>query len=546
MVKFRYFLFLYFLMVPALTQAQNKYAVYYKFKPQENFSLSKPEQFLTQKSIQRRQKENVKTDSLDLPVSAKYLKRLESMADEVLYSSKWLNATVVSANDMAVAEMLKLDFVKDVELLAPGTSSKSPSASLRKNIQEVDELNLNIPYQLNSYVAQNELIGIPKMHREGYQGKGITIAVFDAGFPGVDRIKGFQHLFAGNKILATKDLVRLNNSNVFTDNQHGTNVLSLISANDPDLIVAGAYEANLILCITEDVRSEFKIEEFNWLRAAEFADSLGTDIIHSSLGYWDFDDPTMNYQFTDLNGKTAIVSKAATIASEKGILVVVSAGNYGAKGISSITPPADAKSILSIGSVNSDLSLSGFSSKGPTVDQRIKPELVTIGAGVFLLRSNGQLQTSNGTSFSAPQITALAAGVLQAKPQLKKNELIQYLIESASNFKNPNNEIGYGIPNFEKLMKSIANFETEIEPKDNKIYPNPLIGNNGLYIEENEGLEMLLKLLDTRGIVVLEEVAKRNSIKEPFYIPLVKVAPGFYWLEMITKNDLKRTRLIKN
>jgi serine protease AprX len=544
MVKFNLLVFLLFLISPSW--AQNKYAVFYQFKPQEVFSLENPQQYLSAKALQNRQKEGIALDSLDLPVSTRYLKQIESSVNEVIYSTKWLNASIVKTNEEGVQKLKSLPFVKEVRLVAPG-SSISTQKVIRKKWDSLDHaLHLNPNQRLNSYKVQNELLGIDKMHEKGLQGKGVTIAVFDAGFPGVDQIKGFQHLFTQNKIVGTRDFVQTNNSSVYYGNQHGTNVLSLISAFDQDLLIAGAHQANVILCITEDVNSEFTIEEYNWARAAEYADSLGTNIIQSSLGYWDFDDPTMDYTLKDLDGKTAIVSRAASIASQKGILVVVSAGNYGSKGVSSITPPADAASILSVGALTPALTLSNFSSKGPTVDQRIKPELVAIGSNVFLLRSTGQLQTGNGTSFSAPQITALAAGIMEAKPDLKKEELIQAFLKTATLSNAPNNEWGYGIPNYEKIMKILIQEDEEIPVVIPKIYPNPISNDYGLYIEENEVFELSVKLLDVRGVVIYKEDAKRNSLKEPFYLPLRNVPSGFYWIEMDMGTSIKRTRLIKN
>ncbi len=546
MGKIRSLFLLLFLLICNVSFGQSKYVVFYKYKPQESFSINQPQDYLSTAALLRRQKEGINIDSLDLPVSPKYVTKINSLVQEVIYSLKWLNASVVITNEQEVQELLKLDFVSKVQIISPESNNAFQRLKTNQKFGDIEGLILQDAFKIQSYKLQNELLGIQKMHEKGFTGKGIKIAIFDAGFPGVDKIKAFQHLFSDQRIIATKDFVRTNNSNVFLDNQHGTNVLSLVASYDPDLLIAGAHQAQLILCITEDVRSEYKIEEYNWTKAAEFADSLGVDIIQSSLGYWDFDDPSMDYTLKDLDGKTAIVSQAATIASSKGILVVQSAGNYGSRGNSSITPPADAKNILSVGALTPSLALSTFSSKGPTFDMRIKPELVSIGSGVFLIRSNGQLLTGNGTSFSAPQITALAAGIWEAMPNLKMRELIDVLLKSASNTQNPNNEIGYGIPNFEKVSAYLATKEKEEREIFHKIYPNPVTGNSEIFIDYLDGLEISIQLLDTRGVVIYKEVSKRNSIKEPFYITLKNVPSGVYWLESKIGVETIRRRLIKN
>jgi len=403
--------------------AQDRYAVYFKFKPQTTFTLNKPQEFLTQKAIDRRTREKIQADSTDLPVSKKYVDAVKAKADYLLYESKWLNAAVLVTTKVKADEIKALPFVAKVELVGigylnnpnlrlniPPDASKEPKKRKEETIS-TRELQLNE----NTYDFQNQLIGIPEMHQEGFRGKGITIAVFDAGFPGVNTASSLIHLQTNKQIISTRDFVRPWNTNVYTDNQHGTNVLSLIASNEPGKMLSGAPEANYILVMTEEVATEYRVEEYNWVRGAEYADSLGVDIISSSVGYWDFDDPTMNYTVADLDGKTTVITKGATFAAKKGILVVNSAGNYGS-GVSSLVAPADAKGILAIGSVNKDLTVSGFSSRGPTGDGRIKPDLAAMGNGTALVRSNGTVGFSNGTSFSAPQISALAAGLWQARP----------------------------------------------------------------------------------------------------------------------------------
>ncbi|UJP64304.1 S8 family serine peptidase [Mongoliitalea daihaiensis] len=548
MAEFRIFLVCLLCWVSMATvQAQNRYAVHYKYKAQTDFSLTNPQAFLTNPSIERRERQQINLDSLDLPVSEKYITYIEDKVIRFLFHSNWLNASVLVAEPEAIAEISQLDFVEKVVFVAPGFSAPAafqPETAHRKFNQLAIESNqstrtMNGPV----YTFQNELLGIPAMHEEGFKGKGITIAVFDAGFPGVNTIPSLLHLSTNNQIIGTKDFVEPWNTNVFVKNQHGSNVLSLIASNDPDVLVAGAPEANYILCITEDVPTEYRIEEYNWVKAAEYADSLGVDIINSSLGYWDFDDPSMDYTIADLDGNTSVITKGATIAGNKGILVVTSAGNYGGRGASSITMPSDATGILAIGAVTSNFIRSGFSSQGPTADGRIKPDLTTLGSDVWLMRPNGQIGRGSGTSFSSPQVAALAAGLWQAKPQLTKDELIHYLRQSASQSENPDNEFGYGIPEFRKaFLGEILSVDRELIQR--KVYPNPLKGDI-LFVAFDQHVNARVQIFDMQGRKVWTGAITRQGLREPFAIPVSIQQTGLYMLQIQSGSAIYRTKFIK-
>jgi subtilisin family serine protease len=545
------FLVLFFLSFGLVAQAQDRYAVYYKFKPQNGLTLQQPQAYLTGKALQRRQREGLAMDSLDLPVSGKYVELISKNSDYILYHSKWLNASVIIAKSGQIEEIKKFPFVERTELVAPGFSPP-PSARIESLIRVSASAQVNCDSKINSrildlaensYDFQNQLIGIDKMHKEGFAGKGITVAVLDAGFPGVNTASVFSHLFSGNQIIGQKNIVKPWSPHVFTDHQHGTNVLSLIAAKETGKLVSGAYDSNYILIITEDFATEYRIEELNWVRGAEFADSLGVDIINSSVGYWDFDDPKMNYTLADLDGKTTTITRGANVASKKGILVVNSVGNYGAGGTSTLIAPADSKEVLAIGSVTKTSTVSGFSSRGPTGDGRIKPDLAAFGDSPVLIRSNGTAGISSGTSFSAPQITALAAGLWQAKPEWKKADLLNALIKSATQFQTPDNSLGYGIPDFFKAFFGEILSLPE-ETSEWKIYPNPLIENE-LKILFGSSLEGNFELLDMTGKIIIETVLRRNDTKSPFLISVENLKPGLYLVRFGTGINRIQTKLIR-
>jgi subtilisin family serine protease len=533
--------------------AQDRYAVFFKYKPQPSFSLNRPTEFLTQKALARRGREGVKADSLDLPVAKKYEDQVLEISNYILYSSKWFNATIAVTNAAGAIEMASLPFVEKVELVARGfipspnaRAGKRISASvIQKLCPPGEEAQRTLAPQENAYDFQNELIGIDQMLEEGYSGKGITIAVFDAGFPGADSSAALTHLETNKQILAKRDFVRPWNTNVYTDHQHGTNVLSLIASKNPTILLAGAPDADYILVMTEEMASEYRVEEYNWVRGAEFADSLGVDIISSSVGYWDFDDVSMNYTVADLDGETATITKGATIAASKGILVINSSGNYGSRGVSTLVAPADARGILAIGSVNKDLSVSGFSSRGPTGDGRVKPDLATFGNGVSLVRSNGNVGFASGTSFSAPQITALAAGLWQAKPEWTKDRLIENLLASGSQADKPDNLIGFGIPNFRgALYGEILSVEEHQEEILWKVFPNPLVSDQ-LQILFGTALSSEFRLLDLNGRTLISAELIRSSTKEPYQIRLEGVKPGLYVIQIQDGNQIKRAKLFR-
>lgn len=545
--------FLFFLVLVISAQAQDRYAVYFKYKPQAGLSLTKPQEFLTQKAIDRRNREGIQADSLDLPVSAKYLEEVTVLSDYVLYSSKWMNAAILVTDQTGAEQMQALPYVEKVELVAKGYLKKPnarmrskvfASVTLETNCKEPKLNNRELALADNSYDYQNQLIGIDKMHEEGYTGEGVTIAVFDAGFPGTNTASPFAHLIANNQIIGQRDFVRPWNAGVFMDNQHGTNVLSLIASNEPGKLVSGAFDSDFILVITEEVATEYKVEEFNWVRAAEYADSLGVDIINSSLGYLDFDDPSMNYSLEQLDGKTAFITKGATIAAEKGILVVNSVGNYGSRGESSLVAPADANGIISVGSVNVGGGVSSFSSRGPTGDGRFKPELSAFGNNPVLIRSNGAVSSSNGTSFSAPQITALAAGLWQAKPEWTKDELIENLFRSATQYENPDNLLGYGVPNFfDALYGEILSVE-ENENLEWRVYPNPL-AEDELTIHFGSSLNSTFELIDMTGRTLIQTQLRRIDTASPYRVQMGGIKPGIYVILLREGTYIKRTKLLR-
>ncbi|HLW18822.1 MAG TPA: S8 family serine peptidase [Cyclobacteriaceae bacterium] len=528
------------LLLPTLAMAQDRYAVHYKYKPQSQYSLELPGEFMLEKALGRRIKERVELDSTDLPVSPKYVETVLPLVEKVHYHSKWLNASIVVATEDQIKEISKLPFVQYTELVGRGFYSQVLDG--KKESMRIPVSFRTKSKKADAYDFQNDLLGIPQMHEEGYTGAGVTIAVFDAGFINTDKISGMKHLFEQGQILSTRDFVLPGSTDVFKVDAHGTASLSVMASYEPGKLVAGAFDSQYILCITEDVNSEYKIEEYNWVRAAEFSDSLGVDIINSSLGYNRFDDPAMNYQLEDLDGKTAVITRGASMAAKKGILVVSSAGNEGNGSWKTITAPADGEGILAIGSVNNNLEKSGFSSTGPTADGRIKPDLVAFGSGVVVWRQVDNPNTSSGTSFTSPQVAALAAGLWQARPDWTKQELIERLLASATLADEPNSELGYGIPNFRDAYYGEI-LDLEQEESKSYVFPNPLDGNE-LFIYYGKEKECGFRLISPQGQILADHSLSRNSLHSPYQLTLKNTLPGLYIVECQESGDRKRFSLV--
>ncbi len=368
---------------------------------------------------------------------------------------------------------------------------------------------------------------MPCRHQDIGEKDGL-IAIFDAGFSGVNQTAPFSHLFQDHQIKATWDFV-YGSDNVFQYDEHGTEVFSVIAAYQEGTFTGGAYEAAFQLYVTEDVGSEYRIEEYNWLFAAERADSSGVDIIHSSLGYYDFDDATMNYAKSAMDGKTAVITRAAQYAADRGIVVVCSAGNEGTLAWQTITAPADAIGVLAVANVNSSGIRVASSSTGPSADGRIKPDVAALGASTTVIKSSGAVGTANGTSLAAPLVTSIVAGVWERYPVLTAHEVMDVIRKSASLAQNPNNQIGYGIPNF----KAVVNYvETETQEQPFEVFPNPVPqGNNDtLTIRPRDPEEIpncRIEFLTSSGRELFDGDISFSWLNRAYQTALPQLAPGY-------------------
>jgi subtilisin family serine protease len=460
---------------------------------------------LSPAALERRSRQHLTLDSTDIPVYAGYVEAIENTGLPVVSRSKWMNSVVVSVSDSSDMDtLLTLPFVKSVQLvwMKPVQLSSVQKAKARR----VDKFTTDTTSYYGNARRQLEILGLDPLHEAGFKGDGKLIAVLDAGFLGVDTMVWFKNL----KLKASRDFI-YPPSNIYAGHYHGTAVLSLMAANEPYTLMGSAPEASYCLLRSEDVASEFPIEEDYWAAAAEFADSIGADIITSSLGYTVFDMAALSYQKSQLDGRTAFITQAASTAASKGMLLLISAGNDGNKSWKKISFPADAPDVLAVGSVTSDLTRSDFSSIGPTVDGRIKPDIMSMGTSDAIINGAAKLATGSGTSFAAPLATGMAASIWSALPNLTANELRQLIRESSNRYLVPDSLYGYGIPNAQKIWIANQVLVPQSDLPSYYCYPNPV--RDHLYLADMSHSDEPVRVLvfNAFGRLVMEKVLCGNA-----------------------------------
>lgn len=422
-----------------------KYRISLKDKAATEYSLKKPEKYLSAKAIERRRKQNLPIDSTDLPVCRKYIDEIRKQGVKIVVTGKWDNFVTVSCNDTTLIDRIAaLPFVLSTEKvwISPG-AGKPSMATERDSVLNQPTIHPDSIY--GRAITQIQMSNGDKLHEAGFKGQGMTIAVIDAGFHNVDKITAMQNI----RILGTKDFVN-QQADIFAESSHGMSVLSCIGINRPDIMTGTAPEASFWLLRSEDEYSEHLVEQDYWSAAVEFADSVGVDVINTSLGYYSFDDKSKNYKYRDLDGRHALMSRQASHIADKGMILVCSAGNSGAGSWKKITPPGDADNVLTVGAIDKRAVLATFSSVGNTADHRVKPDVVAVGVGSDVIRTDGNQGRANGTSFSSPIMCGMVTCLWQACPTLTAKEVIELVRRSGDRAGFPDNIYGYGVPDMWK------------------------------------------------------------------------------------------------
>ncbi len=433
----------------AVAQDSAKYRISLKDKVGTGYSLSRPQEFLSEKALARRTRQGIRVDSTDLPVSRSYIQAIEKEGGRVLIVGKWENFVTVMADGANAAERFaRLPFVAKVEKVWSSETSK-PTTTSDRRMDVANEVKQHPDSIYGSGTEQIQISNADKLHEAGFKGAGMTIAIIDGGFHNYDKIDIMKNV----KVLGTKDFVDPG-SDIFAASSHGLSVLSCIGTNTPYQMIGTAPEAEFWLIRSEDESSETPSEEDNWCAAVEYADSVGVDVMNTSLGYNEFDDKTMNYQLRDLDGKKSLMSRQASRLASKGMILVCSAGNSGSNSWKKTTAPGDATDVLTVGAIGKDGYLAAFSSIGTTSDGRIKPDVVAVGLMSDVIRPNGNQGRANGTSFASPIMCGMVTCLWQACPNLTAKQVIELVKSAGDRAEFPDNIYGYGIPDMWKAYQA--------------------------------------------------------------------------------------------
>ncbi|WP_423126590.1 S8 family serine peptidase [Gaoshiqia sp. Z1-71] len=526
------------LYLPA-QETMDYYWVGFKDKAGTSYSVARPDEFLSRRAIFRREKQHIPVDQSDLPVSPVYLDGLRNVGATIVHCSKWLNGATIKADPAVANAVSGLNYIREIQLSRPGMIAKSAHD---KFAREKVTASIDTSYYGYSVHQIGQLNG-QFLHNNGFQGQGIWIALLDAGYYRADQYAVFGSLWADGRLLRTRDFVSPG-SNVFAEHYHGMSVLSVMAGNLPGVLIGSAPKASYLLFRTEDVGSEYLIEEDHWVAAAEYADSLGVDVINSSLGYTRFDDAAMDHTYPDMDGRTTRVTRGANMAARKGMLVVTSAGNEGNSFWNFIGAPADGDLVIGVGAVNSQGLKAPFSSFGPASDGDVKPNVAAMGQGTTIQLSNGYIGYGNGTSFSAPVLAGMAACLWQANPEARAADVKLAIEQSASQYHSPDERLGYGIPDFQ-LADELLKKQNSSGRDEWTAAPNPLQTHVWLYRRDGApDDEITVRLFRPNGSLVYEA---QFPPANPIYIPnLTNLPAGLYVADICCNNQSARLKLIKS
>ena len=531
--------------------------VYFVDKPNAATQIASPLTILTQRALDRRTKQSISLDTRDAPLESSYVAAIAgSTGITVLARSKWLNALHIQGLKANIDNLINLEIIPGIKIIDSiefadrslmGLSNKTSKSKKIAKWEKYEKITTSYSYG-SGFNQIDQLNGII-LHENNFTGAGMQIAVMDAGFPNVDTFEAFRYIRENNQILGGYDFVN-RSSNYFSGHSHGRSVLSTMAGylengiNGSTIDYVGtAPDAEYYLFITEDAVREVRLEESMWVEAAERADSLGVDVINTSLGYSIFFDNTAhNYAYADMDGQTAFITRGAEVAFSRGMILVTSAGNEGnSSPWKYINAPADGPSVLTIGAVNSAGTIAGFSSFGPTSDGRIKPDVCAQGQGAYIVNGSTSVGSSNGTSFSSPIMTGAVACLWQAFPTKTNAEIIQYIKESGHLYGTPNDQEGYGIPDFEGVYNNILSTYNEDSVDDFSVYPNPV--NNHVFIKfPFETKKVEVAIYNVLGKQQLQQLVNNDK---PF-MDISYLPGGLYILKITDETSSISFKIIKN
>ncbi len=543
-----------------------KYVIRFKDKTGTPFSISDPSKFLSARAIERRAKQHIAINETDLPVTPAYIDSIKSVSNvTVLDVSKWFNQVCIATTDStAISKINSFPFVIKTEpvkrLMNTKISGRIQSSFTMTRDKFTEQIKgvtspLSPPVSENyySYGDSYEQIHIHDgeyLHNQGFRGQGMLIAILDAGFYHYKSLPAFDSVNINRRVVDTYDFVA-KEASVDEDFYHGMMCFSIIAGNIPGQLVGSCPDAKFLLYRSEDVGSESPVEEQYWIAAAERADSAGADIISTSLGYNQFDNPVFDYTYSDMNGKTTIIAKAATLAARKGMIVVAAAGNDGDNSWHYLETPGDADSIITVGAIDRSGAVASFSSYGPASDGRVKPTAASVGFGTALSSTTGLIQVGDGTSFATPNLAGLVTCLWQAFPEFTNMQIIEAVKKNSGIYNNPNDRIGYGIPDFKKAFDDLsqqraAKIAIHLGNQFIKIYPNPFKDKFTIAIKPEITSTATFKLFDATGKYYF---SKRVSLEEGLiqtinFRQLQTLQKGLYILKFTDGKNKKSFKLL--
>jgi serine protease AprX len=537
--------------------APTQYWIQFRDKNNSPYSTGSPLAYLSPRAIQRRLNQSIPIVESDLPVNQNYVDSVVAKGAHIHLRSKWLNGVSVKISSPAqLTAIMSLPFV--VGSTEVGAIRQGPSTSGTEKFKPVPSslstrtVSASPTTQSLNYgpsLTQINLLNGVCLHNLGFQGQGMVIAILDAGFQSMDTLPAFDSLRVNHQILGAHDFV-LENDSVYYGHFHGMCVLSCMGGNLPGQIVGTAPKAKFWLIRTEDAPTEKLVEEYNWAAGAEFADSAGADVINTSLGYTTFDDSLENHTYADMNGHTTPAARAANFAANKGIAVMCAAGNLGGSAWKYIGTPADADSVLAVGSVNGSGVYSSFSSQGPGSTGQIKPAVASEGEGSVVAdwNSNG-ITFQNGTSFASPILCGLVACLWQAHPQLGNMQILLAVEKSASQFAHPDSFLGYGIPDFcgANISLGIRDGSSLQDDFLSDLRPNPFTNSMECIFWSKSAQSVSVNLMDLQGRIVRSEnrMVNPETYNSWTVSDLSSIAPGIYMLSVRTGKTVFVRKVVK-
>ncbi|MEZ4875760.1 MAG: S8 family serine peptidase [Flavobacteriaceae bacterium] len=520
-----------------ISQIQDAW-VFFADKENVQASIDNPITILTQEALDRKALHNIPIDERDVPVTESYIDQIKNATGITYWAkSKWMNCVYVQGTQTNIENLLNLPFVTDIEWADKSLNFTNPGGSASDKFA-IENQNSYVVYDYGSAANQIEMIHGNYLHELDYSGEGMIIAVMDSGFPNFASNPGFADVVNEGRLLGTFDFFS-NTTDVTGTGQHGINTTSDMAGFLQNQFVGTAPKASYYLFRTEYGPDENPREEAWWVAALERADSLGVDVTNTSLSYREYDNPNYTHTYQDLDGVTTFAARGANIATQKGMIIVDSAGNSGPD---TVGTPADALDILTVGAVDSNGNYASFSSRGPTVDGRVKPDVMAQGQSSAVIRENGTVDFSSGTSFSSPILAGAVACLWQSRPEVKNTRIMQVVRETASRYNNPNSQMGYGIANFEDAYIALQNLgiQEDLLKKNFAVYPNPV--SDELHISFPQGIfSAKVILYNLLGKQVMEtDVISTNNI-----LNLSSLPQGVY-IARVVSNDIRNSfKIIK-